>query len=393
MSMFQRWIGVAALWAGCSSSGSSDPEVTPAPTVAKRSCQDIDDKIVTQCHPRCPMECPSWTCGSNSPLINTFPINGLHTEGCKNGERIALVGTLEGGTGCTGLILDADRSGLIGRSLVGGQSCNGGALKGASFTVHVWPKDVDMKIVIQDVVEMNAGGAIRSYLLVPAGRQDSLCETTEAMHWRSEAGLEPLDGYARPGAKAKPDATPTPQDRSKLAIAVKGDLYQPNGQLLIEGRAGWFNIACARDALAKLETDALAPNASSGTAKRRAALNMLTANYCMKKHYTVHDIEVAWWPNSEHTLPLRKTAEAVWSKDGAECLSRSRLFFSPGQTWPETLLPPCSTQPCSETEAVAGLRVECGRERGRALEPCPEWWKPAAWAAVFRQELHSYEPD
>ena len=48
------------------------------PPAGAPSCDLPLSKILDTCHP------PS--CGGNSPLVNAFPINGLHPDGCKNGD-------------------------------------------------------------------------------------------------------------------------------------------------------------------------------------------------------------------------------------------------------------------------------------------------------------------
>src|SRR5262245_35870091 len=89
--------------------------------------------------------CPSQNCGGNSPSINGFPINGLHTtpvsdadpsHGCPNREDVSLtLDSLEGPHCESGAMLDVDGYMLFG-SKGGRRVCEGDQLEGASFKVQ-----------------------------------------------------------------------------------------------------------------------------------------------------------------------------------------------------------------------------------------------------------------
>ena len=89
-------------------------------------------------------------CRGNSPMVNTFPINGLDGAGTGlcNPEGIQVMpGTLSGG-GCAAgstLRISDDKSELVAVD-GGGGKCEGNRLKGASFTVRSIDGEATLKI-------------------------------------------------------------------------------------------------------------------------------------------------------------------------------------------------------------------------------------------------------
>src|SRR3954464_5787682 len=77
-SAFVLAVGVLLAMVGCK----CPSETSPPSACDLTKSGSLGVTIESDCHP------PS--CGGNSPLVNAFPINGLHARGCKNAEQEAL---------------------------------------------------------------------------------------------------------------------------------------------------------------------------------------------------------------------------------------------------------------------------------------------------------------
>jgi hypothetical protein len=346
------------------------------------------------------IDCTPSQCGSNSPLVNAFPYNGLHPDGCANQDGAALVrGSLNRGVsacdrgGQSPLYLDvvATTHGheLVAKDAQNKVVCTGAALVGATFDV-AGAGGATVRISQMALIDVkrppgSTGPVLTraAYLITPAARPgSSLCapssETTDRdppiVHNQIAAG----------GALA----FVSDEGLAGYAIVVAGAVYDREARLIPESIAApgapapgsshqWFNFACATDALAHSELSGVTtqPIVDRVSAEARLpALHMFTARYCDGVSGTVRGARLSW---SGKGIPRPKDAgpiEAEWDKDGAICLSHSRLWTSnktislpmqlvvtPGFTgWPKGA-------ETTEDEFLARFATACQRE----LRKCP----------------------
>ena len=130
------------------------------------------------------------------------------------------------------------------------------------------------------------------------------------------------------------------------AIFFQGDRYDAETKEVIATGSdvkGWFNVACASSATAKMHvTRHSEPGSSPGfTAEpldRQALLKMYIADYCRNGHPFTEVGEAIRWENEPgwktiDLLPGSFTYESVWDSGGAVCLSTPRM----GDTKPEAM--------------------------------------------------------
>lgn len=117
------------------------------------------------------------------------------------------------------------------------------------------------------------------------------------------------------------------------AILFGGDRYDADHKTVTATGAdanGWFNLACAGTALAKLHltrhTEA-SQIVKTTAVERQAMLKMFTADVCGDgTSFTVHG-QPLLWADANHLTAFNKPAaslEAVWTERGAVCLDTPR---------------------------------------------------------------------
>jgi hypothetical protein len=117
------------------------------------------------------------------------------------------------------------------------------------------------------------------------------------------------------------------------ALLFSGDRYDAEHKTVTatgDAAAGWFNIACAGTALAKLHltrhTEA-SQVVKTTAVERQAMLKMFTADVCGDgTSFTVHGQPLVWADANHLTKFERRAAtlEAVWTEQGAVCLDEPR---------------------------------------------------------------------
>jgi hypothetical protein len=117
------------------------------------------------------------------------------------------------------------------------------------------------------------------------------------------------------------------------AILFSGDRYDAERKTVTAtgaATAGWFNVACAGTALAKLHltrhTEA-SQTVKTTAIERQAMLKMFTADVCGDgTSFTVHG-QPLLWADANHLMAFNRPAaslEAVWTDRGAVCLDTPR---------------------------------------------------------------------
>ena len=359
---------------------SGDPPATDPPV--KREC-DLGAWVP-------PHTCQSVGCGANG-VMNGFPIDAIHPDGCRNhdGARLVERSLRKGQSRCPDRTLDLDSVGgrLVGRDPVTGEvACSGVALVGATFSVETFVADTGtIQTAAIRVAQMGklqtwrkrVGGRpwLTTYVFVPAGGPAiSLCDPGAAPAWRTawRAGTAPDPDTDAPGADAptwsRTIVEVTDGSFEHHALIVGGESYTFDGSVDAHDKdpSRWFTIACATGAIGKMRLLGFdATTGRSTVAERQATLKMLTARYCEQQQQvlTVPGVPILWtsMKGLKFTdLPAARRAgptEAYWGKDGALCLSHSRLWRAwtavPGEAMP----PDCCE---SEIEFTDRVRWTCG---------------------------------
>jgi ADYC domain len=148
------------------------------------------------------------------------------------------------------------------------------------------------------------------------------------------APLEPVPTYTLTYTSAThSDPQPLCNASGNEAILFAGDRYDAERKTVTatgDATAGWFNIACAGTALAKLHltrhTEA-SQIVRTTAVERQAMLKMFTADVCGDgTSFTVHG-QPLLWADANHLTAFNRPAaslEAVWTDRGAACLDTPR---------------------------------------------------------------------
>ena len=150
-------------------------------------------------------------------------------------------------------------------------------------------------------------------------------------HWA--APLSPVPTYRLTYTTSATVSNPLCTTANNEAILFAGDRYDGARRTVTATGAaaeGWFNVACAGTALAKMfllrhtQASQLAPTTAG---ERQALLKMLTADVCGDGHsFTVQGQPLYWadakritrFPNAPWHL------EAIWNEHGAVCMEQPR---------------------------------------------------------------------
>lgn len=323
--------------------------------------------------------CKPNECGHNSPVANTFPINGFTTTpgGC-NPEQVQIVPkSLRGGACGSGGDLGTDHGELVGKRN-GKPVCRGQQLTGATFIVRsTLPSDPkvaqkntsSLTLTIANVRSFEVEDQNQTlqwhtgYRIEAAGR--SLCDASAAQDVRRELHLRSRE------LGAETTATYVPDPAEDLVVPVTGELYGPNDELLDKAGEDFFTLACVGDAIAKTTFYDL--RIAGGGRKNQSGLRMVTANYCGKHQYTMRGVMIDW-TREQRTLEV----EAAWSDGKAACITTGRLtrlrpdndpdvtHHVDPRTLPDSLQPDgCKRKPteslgqCDEAAWNAAVRAEC----------------------------------
>ncbi len=433
---------------GCGSKVSTSPAAPTAAALQDTStAAESRDSLATIFG-----RCPSGDCGTNSPAVNGFPINGL-SAGKTNREGFTLVlkSFTKAGSDCVGGTLDVEDDELVVKT--DSQWCKGGDLQGGRFKVK--RGDKTRELIISDVgrycdewlTDTSSEGAPRQvsctrlkYIYkIRAMRDDyetykedttvyctkdrilnndpkcvtaSLCNRFESQQWRDQwplpnAGMSPLatigplwdkfDWAAPAGAATSniypPDraASASPAEPAFDLVVFKSEGYAtdltPLGQTDTAWDASFFHLACARDALAKLDIDRIEQHKpfkklgqtpsdeDKGYLLRRvAALKMMTADFCDGTRYTTDRAELFRIPYKEcegengfdparcvlpDVDPALQPVEAIWDQHGALCISSTRLVQAIALGAPATIFPICTRGTCGY-DGITACKSESG---------------------------------
>ena len=124
---------------------------------------------------------------------------------------------------------------------------------------------------------------------------------------------------------------------ASAATVLGGETYDNVTKEVNANQTGWFTLACAGSAAAKMKLMGYAPQtefdgsgAPSTVAQRQATLKMITADYCgTGTSYTQTGTPVVWRNQAgsvdSSNWHVPGAVEAVWDEHGARCLGATRI--------------------------------------------------------------------
>ncbi|HET9990943.1 MAG TPA: ADYC domain-containing protein [Kofleriaceae bacterium] len=270
--------------------------------------------------------CPSWGCGGNSPLIGPYRFNELDENGAPNDANMRLVGFLKNGVMYRVDVVADKLYARAGRVVLSGTTLVGGKFEIDTVPGTDYPGGrVEIEIThVSNNVTFWQGPAtpVETYELqytgpnVPPGTRFAVCK-------------DPPDSLRDGEGTSYPDRFES--------ILYTGDRYDATHKLVTASSyaeaGGWFNIACAGSALAKLHlnrhTTASTIDGYSTTAvERQTMLKMYTGDFCgTGEPFTQQGTALHWSSNKGWASPWQysKTYESLWNEHGAVCLLTHRL--------------------------------------------------------------------
>lgn len=255
--------------------------------------------------PRPAKVCNTFTCGGNSAIVNAFPVNGWRSGVCSPEGIQVVKNSLDGG--CAGQSLDIQGGKLVGIKDDGSVGCSEAALKGVTFEIGSYKGTERIKIADVLVDWTPPKGMKRTAYQMEwfeGSNKYGLC-AKDGQKLRKKLGLEPM--Y---------DTDDLPGPEAQLVIPIVSEIYDEEG--FVADGDPWNHLACVDDALAKRSLYQLE---DADAKKNRAALRMLTADYCGGTAWTVRGEWIEWgYTNDE------KKVEAQWDDKGATCLTAPRLL-------------------------------------------------------------------
>ena len=288
--------------------------------------------------------CPKWGCGENSPVMGPYGFHELNVDGLANAEHVRIINFQIGAKIYKPRINNG--SDLVVYDPVTNASISGSGLTGGWFNIAT-PREV-WKIFITKVNQKNTSN-VKFWLGPP-----SQIETYEL-------------SYSGPSGVGRLCANPPNRDSGEggkiweaplEAIFYTGDRYDVDAKTVTASTyastAGWFNIACAGSALAKLHlnrhtTAGTTFNFATSASQRQAMLKMYVSDICgTGDTFTQKGVPLHWQNTGGWSLlnGFEFAFEARWTANGAACLDTHRLgdlYMKPGD--PESIPSVCGQVP------------------------------------------------
>lgn len=255
--------------------------------------------------------CSTWRCGYNAARINGESLTELHEGGAANADGVKIVGFVAP-LGVLGYKLSVVNDRFVAKGLLG--TLQGSALIGGTILIKLHSGLVVPVIIAgsESVASWAEGAApVTAYTLVYA----DLSNPTGKSNVCSGTLVDPL---------------------TAAVTLIGGETYDEATKTVNTGMTGWFTLACAGSAAAKMKLMNYGPNSDfdgqghAATAlQRQSTLKMITADYCGDGvSYTATGTPL-YWANAEGTVAPEEGAvlgafEASWGPNGALCLDTPR---------------------------------------------------------------------
>lgn len=283
--------------------------------------------------------CPSWGCGSNSPLVDLERFHDLHELGLRNDQGYSLVSFQKEYPAYSGTWRNYKprvRNGILTAWT------NGGTVNGMYYPpMQAWANNdlINMRFLIQH----EDGHYLYIYVnaiddapwFVHPSTMPNFAGPSGAKTYQLTWNAPPQRNYA--GQKTKiPVCGQSLDDDGILpfhAVLFEEDRISSD-ELKVTGiEAGWFNIGCKGHTLAKLHLYGRTKaaqywmGATTSINERTAMIKMLAGDYCGNGHpFTVAGVPLqikdsrGWYNDIDHAYGF----EAKWNQNGATCLNMPR---------------------------------------------------------------------
>jgi hypothetical protein len=265
-----------------------------------------------------PLVCPDFGCNSNSPLVAGIKFHELSMRGEFNPEGLALGDLIVGDERYT---VSVDRDRLRGVDAHGHEVVSDGQLAGSFIELL----DEDGQTYYVEITN------VTDELTFWVGPLDII--QTYRLEWRDE-----LDTATRgPVCPDLAESIDWGNAADHEAIFFTGDRYNAATKEVTaigEKAEGWFNVACAGSATAKMHTTRhTTPGSTLGfratRLQRQAMLKMWVSDYCgIGQSFTEIGEPLRWrnrmdWKLLGLSAPIQ--FESVWTSEGAICLDTPRI--------------------------------------------------------------------
>lgn len=303
------------------------------------------------------IECETWVCGSNSPILGGLYFHELNVNGFMNAEGFSVISLWQAGTSYR---LSVEHGRIIGRA--GSLQIQGAALQDAQIRIRRGVQTYAIRIATISTTQTFArlNGAPRTL-------ETYLLDTTEL------SGDVPTTGWRNLCSNSPSRDNPDLLGMSGThALVFEGERIDKATKLINPALdSTWFNIGCAGHALAKMASNAQNEVArvtygfSTTIPERQAFLRMLTGDYCgTGKTFTVSGQPLQWMDWRGYTqyvsAPMNLELEARWTATGATCLNTPRVIANPSQLGTAIFGNPAAL--------MSAIQAECG---GTLPPACP----------------------
>ncbi len=258
--------------------------------------------------------CPRWRCGFNAAEVNGRSLQELNVAGLPNDDGVRIVGYVPPVLALLGgysLAVEGDE--LVAKR-------TGSKLKRQQLIGSIILVQIELGLIVPVTIAgvelvdswATGGDPIVAYTLI-APELGSLLGVKSVC---SGSLLDPL---------------------ASVATVLGGETYDGELKTVNAGMNGWFTLACAGSAAAKLKLLGYGPQSRfpgtttpASPAARQATLKMITGDYCGGgESYTENGTPLVW-ANHAGTIDgsdmhTPGEVEAVWSADGALCLDATRI--------------------------------------------------------------------
>ncbi len=324
--------------------------------------------------------CPRHRCGDNAPHLTEAPLGQLNLDGVRNSYGVRVEYLRKAGVRYRLRIENGafvgydDDKRLAGQALIGSD------------------------IVLSQTEEQTQGGSGEILIRITEFRTVGFWRPTAGSRFpsyhllfRRPSGADTPEGADEEGWTElcyHPPKHQVADGLERWSTPVRGRYKHLDLSLRPDSREqGWFNFACAGQALFKMKRHGYEHDHHSDEA-RQATLRMITAAYCQENSwsYTEYGTSILW-QNRENAiqhgaLELDSNVadieakigrvEAVWTKDGAACLSAARIPKSERAQvadYPERLSVADALSPCNEhlRKSIARCAIEDGDTLGDVL--------------------------
>lgn len=272
-------------------------------------------------------DCSTWDCNKNHPQLSGFPVPELHEDGEPNERGFRIVSFQKG---ITTYQLDVTGGEMRGLDTAGIPVLHDADVIASIITVtnDVSSWDVRIADYTDDLQYWTGGGSIWAYHLEYRKTGDFDAAWVNVCNDPVSAEQDPL----------------WPESYETFAILIDDERYDRKTievELDDADAQGWFNIACAGTALAKMVLLRFDPKIPAPTstmpspyhttkAQRTATLKMLTGDYFGTGYSFTEPQQDLWWTSEIGWHPLvppqnPADPEAIWTANGARCLTLPRL--------------------------------------------------------------------